>query len=669
MNKNFNRVFDHVFIIMFENQYRSYVMENEYFHGLSKQGIDMANYFGVMHPSQTNYISSLAAELCNVTDDERPQWKVGKNPATLLPQDTIVDLIEKSPYNLDWRAYMDSYIPQNQAWSPTLQPIDEFPYVIKHNAFSSFSKIVGNEERWNKIQNESALFSDLLNGTLPAYSWFTPNMWNDGHYLDGTNPTVTPPIGTQPAERAPTLVDQSAKWLEGFFERLKFPGPDSHFPPNTLVVVTYDEADFEASYDPSSSRKYYYDGPNQIYTVLLGDMIQPGGVAYEGYNHYSLIKTIEHNFGLDNLGKNDKDANWFKFLWDETFIWEAPEETPIQTAGNISSSALDEALYLAYDAGGGDIHYTTMDEDDWSKPRPVGIATKGALSMATLNNQLVLCYVDDKKQLASVHYTLESGWSDKPTILAKNVSKVSVAAFDDNKQLMLAYSDNKGKLHSITATSPSPNAINWQSKVSLKFSSKGDIEVGVLGPSIFLIYQDVATNQMMVCSYNTADYNVVTLQKTKYNGPESNTTKDKWSPSVYPVQHFSSAYLPNSPKEAAHEKEPLTIPYLGSGPLAAATLDGVLRLAHPGVSNDLMLTEEFSIHGVMTPENEISYDPHLKKPTNTGYGTLAEAGWSEQTPIHGAFVSRVSTMATVNGEVVLIYDNDEGYLDMVRGGY
>lgn len=658
MNKNFNRAFDHVFVIMFENQYRSYVMDNEYFRGLSKQGIDMANYFGVMHPSQTNYISSLAAELCNVTDDDAPK--------PLLPQKTLVDLIEKSPYNLDWRAYMDSYIPQNQPWSETLAPKDEFPYVIKHNAFSSFENIVRNEDRWNKIQNEAALFSDLLNDDLPAYSWFTPNMWNDGHYLDGTNPTVTPPIGgPQPTERAPTLVDQAAVWLEGFFERLKFPGPDSHFPPNTLVVVTYDEADFEASYDPATSRKYYYDGPNQIYTVLLGDMIQAGGVAYEGYNHYSLIKTIERNFGLDNLGKNDKDANWFKFLWDETFIWEAQEETPIHTEGNIASAGLDETLYLVYNAGGGEIHCTTLDDEYWSEPRPLGINTTGNMAMATLHNELVLCYIDAAHQLASVRYTIESGWSTEPTILAKKASKVSLTAYDDHAGLMLAYTDAEGNLHSITTD----NWGAWQDTVAVGFSTQGDIEMAVLGASLFLLYQDATNNQIMACSYNTADYNVVTLEATKYNGPQSNTTKDKWSPSVYPVQHFSSAYLPNTPKAGAHEKEPVTIPYLGSGPLTAATLDGVLHLAHPGVNNDLMLTEEFSIHGVMTPELPISYDPKETNTTNTGYGTLAEAGWSVQKPINGAFVSNVSTMATVDGEVILLYDNEDGHLDMVRGGY
>lgn len=655
MNRNSNRVFDHVFIIMFENQYRSYVMENEYFRGLARQGIDMANYFGVMHPSQTNYISSLAAELCNMTDDDPP--------AELLPQDTIVDLIEKSPYNLDWRAYMDSYIPQNQAWSPTLQPKNEYPYVIKHNAFSSFAKIVKNEARWNKIRNEADLFSDLLNGTLPAYSWFTPNMWNDGHYLDGTNPEDKTLVqAPQPTERAPTLVDQAAAWLQDFFEKLKFPGPDTHFPPNTLVVVTYDEADFEAAYDPPKDKKYFYDGPNQIYTVLLGDMIEPGTVAYEGYNHYSLIKTIEHNFALGSLGKNDKEANWFKFLWDETFIWEAPEETPLQTDGHMTCAALEEALYLVFDAGGGALHYSTLDGDDWSDPRPVGISTTGDLAMACFKNELVLTFVNDQAELACINYTVENGWENAPKVLAKQATSVTLAAINSQSQLMVAYTDEQGTLHSIVTD----NSGTWSTQaVAVGFSTKGAIQLGVLGPTVLLMFQDVETEQVMICSYNTADYNVVTLEKSKYNGPWSNTTQDQWSPSIYPVQHFSAGAYAGTAKE----KEPVNQPYKASGPLTCATLDGVLHLAHPGAGNDLMLTEEFSIHGTMTPKEPISYNPQQSNSTNTGYGTLAQAGWSLQNPINGAYVSKVSAMCAVDGEIVLLYDNEEGYIDMVRGGY
>ena len=71
----------------------------------------------------------------------------------------------------------------------------------------------------------------------------------------------------------------------------------------------------------------------------------------------------------------------------------------------------------------------------------------------------------------------------------------------------------------------------------------------------------------------------------------------------------------------------------------------------------------------MTPKEPISYNPADNTTTNTGYGTLAQAGWSVQTPINGAFVSKVSSMSSVDGEIILVYDNEEGYLDMVRGGY
>jgi hypothetical protein len=79
------RAFDHVLVIMFENQYRGYVKENPYFARLAREGVELENAFGVMHPSQTNYIASIAGELCGVTSDDPP------GP---LPQQTIVDLVE-----------------------------------------------------------------------------------------------------------------------------------------------------------------------------------------------------------------------------------------------------------------------------------------------------------------------------------------------------------------------------------------------------------------------------------------------------------------------------------------------------------------------------------------------------------------------------------------------
>lgn len=72
----------------------------------------------------------------------------------------------------------------------------------------------------------------------------------------------------------------------------------SNAPSGTLIVVTFDESDFNAlGFDTS------YDGPNQICTVLLGGMIAPGTVVSTPYNHYNLIRTVEENFSLGSLMK------------------------------------------------------------------------------------------------------------------------------------------------------------------------------------------------------------------------------------------------------------------------------------------------------------------------------------------------------------------------------
>ncbi len=241
------RAFDHILIIMFENMYRGYVLGNPYMRRLARQGIQLGNFFGVMHPSQTNYIASIAGELCNVTSDNRPP---------LLAQRTIVDVLEEAPGRLRWKGYMESYVPEATPWTPNFQPADAPPYFIKHNPFSSFSSIVRSQERWRRIENEeAALFADLLNGEFPEYAWFTPNIWSDGHWIDGTT--------IDPRPRAPVLVDQQARWLEQFFNRLRFPGSQSHLPPNTLVVVTFDKVGLRGGLPARPHRPRPMTGPTR----------------------------------------------------------------------------------------------------------------------------------------------------------------------------------------------------------------------------------------------------------------------------------------------------------------------------------------------------------------------------------------------------------------------
>ena len=88
--------------------------------------------------------------------------------------------------------------------------------------------------------------------------------------------------------------------------------------------------------------------------------------------------------------------------------------------------------------------------------------------------------------------------------------------------------------------------------------------------------------------------------------------------------------------EASGARQPGFRKLLARGPLAAATMDGVLHLVHIGVANTVLLTETLSFPGLLTPKNPISYDPKLRATPSNGFGTLAEANWTAQVPIHGS---------------------------------
>src|SRR5262249_33550822 len=203
---------------------------------------------------------------------------------------------------------------------------------------------------------------DAVDGTLPEYAWITPNMWSNGHWIEGTY--------DEPHERGDVLVHQLARWLERFFAALRFPGPRSALPPRTLVVVTFDEADYNVSWETLEEYDKTYDGPNQIYTVLLGDVVTPGRVDGEGFNHYSLLRTIERNFGLGSPGANEADANWFQFLWNRHFGWGPVATTPVAHADFVAAAGLADVLHVvAGDARGASL--LTFADGTWGAATPV----------------------------------------------------------------------------------------------------------------------------------------------------------------------------------------------------------------------------------------------------------------------------------------------------------
>jgi hypothetical protein len=525
--------------------------------------------------------------------------------------------------------------------------LDYPPYLNMHNPFVQFQSITGNQAQWERIGTAYDFLRDCLDGTLPEYSWFTPNIWSCGHWLTGSY--------TEPPERGPVLVEQLAHWLRSFFGVLHFPGPQSRIPPRTLVVVTFDESDYDQNYTNAQDYATTYDGPDQIYTVLLGDTIKPG-VQREGYNHYSLLRTVEQNFNLGDLGKNDAEANWFRFLWGQRFAWKRPASTPIAKASAVAAAGLGDTLYAVF-LEDGQLSCTKLRDGSWSDVVPLpAVGGVSNIALAACGTQLVL--VCQSAAALSMLTFDGTTWSQPQPIASTATTAIALTSFldygDNNTQkVMLAYAAG-GALQSQTYANGA-----WSAAVPVGQQTDGDLELAVLGTSLFLIHKAVGTNEMNVVSYNTAPFNVVT------NNDPNNTTQYAWSPSEFPVAFF--ALRPN--KSTPHEPEPADLPYRGAGPYAAATLDGVIHLAHANVIAPQVMTETFSLSGMLTPQNVVDVAASATG-TSNGWGTLAEAGWTLQTPLEGVANAGALSMARFGSQLALLFQPTAGgAVQVVLGGY
>jgi hypothetical protein len=94
------RALDHVFVIMLENHSQSSVIGDAnapYITGLAQQYAMAANYYGVTHPSEPNYVATISGSNWGLNADV---------PTYEYDHSNLVDQLEAK--HLTWAAYMES---------------------------------------------------------------------------------------------------------------------------------------------------------------------------------------------------------------------------------------------------------------------------------------------------------------------------------------------------------------------------------------------------------------------------------------------------------------------------------------------------------------------------------------------------------------------------------
>ena len=302
----------HVFVIMMENTSYDDLLSSSnpnttFIQQLAANNGLATNYFGVTHVSLPNYIATTSGQTWNSNSDDTAQ-------APLFNHQNIVDQLEAA--RVSWKAYMEDLPFPGDLVDSTPDGL----YVRKHNPFLMYPDVYNNPSRADNVVPLTQLSTDLSTGNVPKFVWITPNICNDMH---GGAPSC--PFPSSPTDPLQAALYQDgdnflSTWVTAITHSKAWTG-------HSAIFITWDEGGFEdeAPFGPTDIRP----GPDS--PILPATPADPttggggdlaGGTTYGGGHvpmivvargvghridstfagHYSLLQTIEQNFGMPLLG-------------------------------------------------------------------------------------------------------------------------------------------------------------------------------------------------------------------------------------------------------------------------------------------------------------------------------------------------------------------------------
>jgi Phosphoesterase family len=297
--------FKKVVVVFFENDDEKNALQFPFFQSVAKRGALLTNYRGVTHPSEPNYIAFAAGTL----DYRGVAIAVGGDAVAGggmidddvqydLPGRHLGDLLEAK--NLSWKNYAEDYPgTDSKCFTGSHDKTADGSagkYARRHTPFMSFTNVSTSNSRCTKhITNASAFEKDLANGALPAFSFFTPNLIDDGH-------------------------DSSTEAADQWFKQTFGPLLDDPKFADVLLVATFDENSCNTigagdTPEDDAKKARCVGDQNVVYTAFVGNGVKPGSSSDVRYDHYSLLKTVELGLDLGDLGKNDASAVPITGIW------------------------------------------------------------------------------------------------------------------------------------------------------------------------------------------------------------------------------------------------------------------------------------------------------------------------------------------------------------------
>jgi phospholipase C len=199
---------------------------------------------------------------------------------------TIGDALNEK--NITWNYYGGGFDAAVRVANGSTDPIDQLigvNYCDICNPFSYAKSIMDDpEQRATHIKDAIDFFNALDAGTLPAVAYVKPDSLVDGH----------------PASSKLSLFEAM---LENILDKLK---ASPKLFKETAFFVTFDEGGGYWDSGFMQPLDFFGDGP-RIPMVVISPYSKGGKIVHSYNDHASVVKFIEHNWGLAPLTKRSRD--------------------------------------------------------------------------------------------------------------------------------------------------------------------------------------------------------------------------------------------------------------------------------------------------------------------------------------------------------------------------
>jgi phosphatidylinositol-3-phosphatase len=332
---------EHVYVIMMENHAQAQIIgdttDAPNLNMLATKYGMAKNYFGVTHPSLPNYLAAISGDFQGIFDDCNAGASITCEVEEFIPNSgdgtssqlmtaqqaanaamiphwfsgrTIVDQLEET--GMTWAAYMGDIIATGDTTggAPVVATPDAGPeqlnlYAQKHNPFEYFQSIRTNANRMHKVLPYTNFATDIAATTMPNFVWISPDQCSDMHGINADTAAFADAgfcTGTAAGnDMSPAVIQYGDAFVGNLVTKIM---ASPTWDEGSAIAIVFDEDDYVQTTGCCNSPTGEDGGTlggALVPAIVISSLNPHPNTSTDPYNHYSLLGTIQHLWGLDCL--------------------------------------------------------------------------------------------------------------------------------------------------------------------------------------------------------------------------------------------------------------------------------------------------------------------------------------------------------------------------------